>query len=143
MEERVKLYIFATLAPKPLKDAQIGGRFIFIPINILLNKANKYPTDTVCHLKTEGYCWQISPWLIYRQWGFLKIGWKNLCGKIKFFVWFSIWKYIITHLYRKMKIFYLTLRNKDCDFHKRKQFWTGLFTWKSHRPAPNVLFLIR
>ena len=61
----------------------------------------------------------------------------------EFYILSPVSKYIITLLfYRKMKIFYLTLRNKDCDFHKRKWFWTSLFTWKSHRPAPNVLFLI-
>ena len=39
---------------KPLKDAQIGGRFIFIPMSIFFNKVYKSPTDIVVYLKTEG-----------------------------------------------------------------------------------------
>ena len=29
---KIKLYFCSTRTPKPLNDAQIGGRFIFIPI---------------------------------------------------------------------------------------------------------------
>lgn len=48
------MYLCNTRTPKPLQDAQIGGRFIFIPMSILFNKAYKSPTDIVALLKGRG-----------------------------------------------------------------------------------------
>lgn len=48
------MYLCSTRTPKPLQDAQIGGRFIFIPMSILFNKAYKSPTDIVALLKGRG-----------------------------------------------------------------------------------------
>lgn len=48
------MYLCSTRTPKPLQDAQIGGRFIFIPMSIPFNKAYKSPTDIVALLKDRG-----------------------------------------------------------------------------------------
>ena len=48
------LYLCNTRTPKPLNDAQIGGRFIFIPMSIQFDKTYTYPIDIVALLKDRG-----------------------------------------------------------------------------------------
>lgn len=48
------LYFCSTRTPKPLNDAQIGGRFIFIPMSIQFGKTYTYPIDIVALLKGRG-----------------------------------------------------------------------------------------
>lgn len=48
------LYFCSTRTPKPLNDAQIGGRFIFIPMSIQFDKTYTYPIDIVALLKGRG-----------------------------------------------------------------------------------------
>ncbi len=47
-------YICSTRTPKPLNDAQIGGRFILYPMRILFYKTYQNPTDIVTLLKNRG-----------------------------------------------------------------------------------------
>ncbi|MCD8236446.1 MAG: Abi family protein [Prevotellaceae bacterium] len=54
MDNKKTLYLCGTRTPKPLHDAQIGGRFIFIPMSILFNKAYKSPANIAALLKGRG-----------------------------------------------------------------------------------------
>ncbi len=51
---KIMLYFCNTRTPKPLNDAQIGGRFIFIPMSIHFDKTYTSSTDIVGLLKERG-----------------------------------------------------------------------------------------
>ena len=48
------LYLCRTRTPKPLNDAQIGGRFIFIPMSIQFDKTYTHPFEIISLLKGRG-----------------------------------------------------------------------------------------
>ena len=47
-------YICSTRTPKPLNDAQIGGRFIFKTMSVQFDKTYTYPIEIVGLLKNRG-----------------------------------------------------------------------------------------
>ena len=51
---KTKPYLCTARTPKPLNDAQIGGRFIFIPMRIHFGKTYTRPADIVRLLKDRG-----------------------------------------------------------------------------------------
>lgn len=51
---RIKSYFRSTRTPKPLNDAQIGGRFIFYPMSIRFDKTYTHPFEIVALLKDRG-----------------------------------------------------------------------------------------
>lgn len=51
---RKKTYLCSTRTPKPLDNAQIGGRFIFIPMSTNFNKSYTTPIDIVQLLRERG-----------------------------------------------------------------------------------------
>ena len=51
---KIKLYFCSTRTPKPLNDAQIGGRFIFIPMSIQFDKTYTHPFEIIALLKGRG-----------------------------------------------------------------------------------------
>ena len=51
---KIEPYFCSTRTPKPLNDAQIGGRFIFIPMSIQFDKTYTYPIEIVALLKDRG-----------------------------------------------------------------------------------------
>ena len=50
----LSLYLCSTRTPKPLNDAQIGGRFIFIPMSIQFDKTYIRPFEIIALLKDRG-----------------------------------------------------------------------------------------
>ena len=51
---KIKSYFCSTRTPKPLNDAQIGGRFIFIPMSIQFDKTYTHPFEIISLLKGRG-----------------------------------------------------------------------------------------
>ena len=51
---KIKPYLCNTRTSKPLNDAQIGGRFIFIPMSIQFDKTYTRPLEIVTLLKGRG-----------------------------------------------------------------------------------------
>lgn len=51
---KIKPYICSTRTPKPLNDAKIGGRFIFILWLSIFHKTYQSPTDIVALLQRRG-----------------------------------------------------------------------------------------
>ena len=50
----LSLYLCNTRTPKPLNDAQIGGRFIFVPMSIQFDKTYTLPFEIIAILKGKG-----------------------------------------------------------------------------------------
>ena len=50
----LSLYLCNTRTPKPLNDAQIGGRFIFVPMSIQFDKTYTHPFEIISLLKDRG-----------------------------------------------------------------------------------------
>ena len=51
---KLSLYLCSTRTPKPLNDAQIGGRFIFVPMSIQFDKTYTHPFEIIALLKERG-----------------------------------------------------------------------------------------